>query len=809
MLLRIITGCGCALLIILSISSFTYSQINISGYVVDAKDYTPIKWVVVKAMLTADSTVVSASETLDNGEFTIKNISSGDYIFLFSHIGYTTKKMRINLTYESKSIDTIKLFSTEYQTDVVNVESEIPEMRLDGDKKIFNTEKMVTTKGGTALDVLKRIPMIDVDLNDNVSLRGSTNAVILIDNKPMKFTSLRQLPANAIKDVEIITNPSAKYESEGVTGIINIVTRSKNLDVVGYHGYLNGGARSNFLTGNVDAGLNLKKGKFEYFLSGGFYKSSSTTEAYSRTVYNSSLDPYQTISENEDKFKIWFLSLGTEYLINDKNILGIDASDNYVDFSSSNDGNSRNINSSGNTTSLLQLNIQDRVKAHNVYVGIYYIGKYDVSGRKLDAEITFTGNPGDGNTELIRQRYDSLLLPISFPYDQRQFTESNYKTITFQADYTHPFTEMTILEAGYKGSFITNENDYTADSLDYASGQFVKDYNLINHFKLNNNVNGIYTTLTHNTENFGIKLGFRLEHTHINGELIISEEQFKRDYLNLFPTLNLTQKIGKENQLQLSYSKRITRPYAWRYNPFVNRSDPKNISFGNPELSPELSDSYEMTHTYYGKIFSFTTSLFYRRAYDVISIYSYLLDSVTTASTYRNEGSARIYGADFIASSSFLKWWTLNASLSIYKSRFESSTANDYQSEGETSLKAKIRSNIKINGLFDIEIFYNYRGKRITASGFIEPSGSLDVGVSKNLFNKKLSISLRARDIFDTSNWNSEISGVGLHTRNENKENSQAIYLNISFYFGNTKDYYQKSKDSKQNENESQDTKLK
>ncbi|MDD5361057.1 MAG: TonB-dependent receptor [Ignavibacteria bacterium] len=798
-----------ALFLLLLISSISHSQIKISGIVVDAKDFTPVKWVSIKAILIADSTVISATESAENGEFMIKNISPGEYVFSFESIGYTAKKIRVNLTADSKSIDTIKLFSSEYKTDVVNVEAETPEMRLDGDKKIFTTENMISTKGGTALDVLKRIPMIDVDLNDNVSLRGSTNAVILIDNKPMKFTSLRQLPANAIKDVEIITTPSAKYESEGVTGIINIVTQDKNLDFIGYHGYINGGARSNFLTGNADAGLNIKKGRFEYFLSGGYYKSTSTTDAYTRTDYNSTIDSYQSMSNIEDRFKIWYLSLGTEYLINDKNVLGVDASDNYVDYNNSNAGDSRNINSFGSTTSLLKLNIQNRVKAHNYYASIYYTGKYDKKGRELDAVVTFTGNPGDGNTETIRQRYDSLLSPISFPYDQRQTNESNYKTITLQTDYTHPFGDMTILEAGYKGSFIINENDYTADSLDYISGQFVKDYSLINHFKLNNNVNGIYTTFSHKIKDFGLKLGFRLEQTYIKGELITSEEQFKRDYLNLFPTLNLTQKIGTENQLQMSYSRRITRPYAWRYNPFVNRSDPKNISFGNPELSPELSDSYELTHSYYGKIFSLTTSIFYRRSYDVISIYSYMLDSVTTATTYRNEGSAKFYGADFILSSSILKWWTFNASLSIYISKFESSAANDYQSEAGTALKGKIRTNIKLKDIFDIEIFYNYRGKRITASGFIEPSGSLDIGINKNLFNKKLGISLRARDIFNTSDWNSEVSGVGLHTRNENKENSQAIYLNISFYFGNTKDYYEKSKETKQNDNESQDTKLK
>jgi hypothetical protein len=182
------------------------------------------------------------------------------------------------------------------------------------------------------------------------------------------------------------------------------------------------------------------------------------------------------------------------------------------------------------------------------------------------------------------------------------------------------------------------------------------------------------------------------------------------------------------------------------------------------------------------------------------------VDSITTANTYTNSGTGKFYGVDFIASSSYLKWWKINATLSIYKSKYESSFADNYQSEEGTSLKANVRSNMKVSDLFNLEIFYSYRGKRITASGFIEPSSSLDIGISKKLFENKLSITLKARDIFNTLNWNSVASGEGFYTRNENKDNTRAISLNISFTFGNTKDYYQKSKENKENVNESQDT---
>ena len=416
----------------------------------------------------------------------------------------------------------------------MNIESEMPEMRLDGDKKIFSTEKMITTIGGTALDVLRRIPMLDVDMNDNVTLRGSTNAVILIDNKPMKFASLKQLPANAVKDVEIITTPSAKYEAEGVTGIINIVTQSKNLDFIGYHGYLNGGARSDFSSGNVDAGVNMKKGKFEYFFSGGFYDYGFTSDANSLTDYTTTLNSYQSKNNSDGNYKIWFLSLGTEYLINNKNTMGIDIGDNFVNYSTNSKGNNMGFNSNGSQASLFQLDIQNRLKAHNYYASVYYAGKYDKKGRELNAEFVITGNPGDGNVGTIRQRYDSLLIPIPYPYDQKETSDNNYKTITLTTDYTHPFSKMTIMEAGYKGSFITNENDYLVDSLDYASGQYVKDYSLINHFKLNNNVNAIYSTLNHKIKDFGIKLGLRLEHTYTKGELITFDKSVYKELFKPF-----------------------------------------------------------------------------------------------------------------------------------------------------------------------------------------------------------------------------------------------------------------------------------
>jgi outer membrane receptor protein involved in Fe transport len=786
-----------------------FSQAKISGIVIDAKEYTPVEGVTVKILNTIDSSLVNGTSTDAKGLFTISGINPGKYKISFDLIGYKNSKRTVLLKDSSASInlDTIKLFSDSYTTEEINVESEIPEMRFEDEKKVFNVEKIASTRGGTALDVLRKIPMIDVDINDNVTLRGSSQVLILVDNKPMKFASLRQVPAEAIKEVEIITNPSAKYDAEGVTGIINLVMQPKNDNVIGYSGYTQAGIKSNLEGGYANLGLTFNKNKWSLFLNGGggIFQFNNSFNAV--TNYDNPLSSYLTNSDGTGKSKYGYISLGVEYELNKGHSIGTDLNFNVSKYDNTSSGLSKSLNSSGVLNSQNTVNFSGDGNFRTFGTSLYYNGKFDKLGKELNVDLYYGNDNNSFNSIQDLQYYDSLTLPIPNPTNQKNTTGNNNWNVKLQADYSNPFNDKTKFETGVKSTFRSNDNDYTYDTLNYILNSFVRNYDLTNHFKMKENISAVYGTFSHKIKDFKFKAGLRLEYTHTTGDLITTGFNFTKEYFDLFPTLSFSQKLNDINELQISYTRRITRPNIWRLNPFVNKYNSRYINIGNPELTPEFTDSYELNHNLYSKVLNLTTSVFYRKSYDVISAYGYLLDSLTSVTTYRNDARAQSYGADFIIRSNAIKWLGLNATFSMYQTKFDGSIINDYKGEEGFSWRANVRSNINISELFSIEIYYNYNGKRFTATGFNVPNQNLDISLNMKFLEKKMSVGLRAEDIFKTRKWGGENDGIGFRTVNNSSWDSRVIFLNLSYNFGNTDKYYQKSKNTKQNENENQDVK--
>jgi outer membrane receptor protein involved in Fe transport len=786
-----------------------FSQAKISGVVVDAKDASVLSDVTIQLINSVDSTVVKETTTDTKGLFTITGINLGKYKIIFGLIGYKNIKKTLPLKDSSVSIslDTIKLFSDSYITEEINVESEVPEMRFEDEKKVFNVEKIASTKGGTALDVLRKIPMVDVDMNDNVSLRGSSKVLILVDDKPNKFASLRQVPAEAIKEVEIITNPSAKYEAEGVTGIINLVMQPKNEDVVGYNGYAYMGFKSSLDGGYASIGLNFNKDKWSFFLNGGGGIFNFNNIMNSQTYYDNPLSSYLTNSNGNGKSKYGYLSLGAEYELTKGHAIGTDLYFNLSKYDNTNNGLSKNLNSSGVLSSQNTIDYSGNGNFNTIGTSLYYNGKFDKLGKELNIDLYYGNDNNSFNAEQDLTYFDSLITPIPNPTVQKNSTANDNWNVKLQADYANPFNDKTKFETGIKSAFKSNDNDYTQDTLNYILNNFVRDYGVTNHFILKENISAVYGTFSHKIGGFKFKAGLRLEYTHTNGDLVTTGNSFLKEYYDLFPTLSFSQKIGDMNELQISYTRRITRPNIWRLNPFVNKYNSRYINIGNPELTPEFTDSYEFNHNLYSKILNLTTSIFYRKSYDVMSAYSYLLDSLTTVTTYRNDAQAQAYGADFILRSYFLKWLTMNATFSMYQTKFDGSIINDFRGEEGFTWRANIRSNINIGALFSLEIYYNYFGKKFTATGYNLPNQNLDISFNMKFLQNKMNIGVRAEDIFKTRDWGSENSGIGFRNSSSSSWDSRIIYFNLSYNFGNTDKYYQKSKNTKQNENENQDTK--
>jgi outer membrane receptor protein involved in Fe transport len=259
------------------------------------------------------------------------------------------------------------------------------------------------------------------------------------------------------------------------------------------------------------------------------------------------------------------------------------------------------------------------------------------------------------------------------------------------------------------------------------------------------------------------------------------------------------------NQLQLSYSRRITRPNIWRMNPFVRKWSPRNITIGNPGLKPEYTDSYELSFMFTSNAITLTPLLFYRQNHDVISNYSYLIDSNVQVTTFRNASGSKAYGMDFLVSSRALSWFTINGTLSLYNTKFDEDLITDTPQEEGFSWKANVRSTFTVGKLFNLELFYQYTGKKINAQGTELPQQNFDIGISKSFLKDSLTISLKAGDVFDTQEWGQDVHAADYTTVSRNDWASRQASLNISYRFGNTDEYYQKSKKVKQNNNEKSD----
>lgn len=784
----------------------SFSQSKLSGIVCNLKDKTPIAGVSIK-VLNTDSVFITGNESDTSGLFLIAGIQAGEYQIKFSMTGYKERILPVVKVNENSNIvlDTIFLVADKnYETEEIQVESDLPQLQFKEEKKVFNIEQMISLKGGSAIDVLRKIPMIEIDNNDNIILRGSGNIVIYLDNKPIKPNILKQIPADAIKSVEIITNPSAKYEAEGVTGIINIVTLSTNKNITGYNGFLATGINSNSgINGNT--AINISKNKWRFFLNGGGGKFATHYNSSSGSDYFSTTGFLRTNSSGNSTGNFGYSSIGFEYELANKQNIGLDAYINLSKFNSN--GMSINSNYTGtfSLSSYYNNNTNNEGNFNDLNFSLYYTGKYNDLGKELNLDLTYTKG---GNTNDFRQfifYYDSTGNLSPRPSALNNNFDYNNKTFRFQVDYTHPLNSFTKFEVGIKSFFRENDNNDISDTLDYLINQYVRNYDASNHFRLQELINSSYITFSHKINIIKFKVGLRAEHTHSKGDLFTNNSSFEKNYFDLFPTVSISQQIGISNELQLSYSRRITRPNVYRLNPFAIKYSDKYISFGNPQLNPEYTDSYELNHNLFTNIFSVTTSVFFRRGYDLITNYTYSTDSNIAVTTYKNLGGSKSYGLDLILNSSYLKWLTANANFSIYKTTFDGSIPTDIPQQEGVSWKMNLRTYISISNLFKIDLFYTYVGKKFNATGYSDPYQTLDIGISKSFLNRKLNISIRSDDILKTRKWTGITNGIAVTTKWESKIDARVIYLNISYNFGNTDSYYQKSKKVKQNENEQQD----
>jgi outer membrane cobalamin receptor len=791
-------------------SSNVFAQNNtgivIKGQVVEKSTGKPLESATIQVFKISDSSLVNGSLTDKSGNFIISDIIEGIYTVKVSYIGYGTavaKNVKAVKNKKEINLGIVKLDVSSEFTQEIEVVDDAPLLTFEQGKKIYDVKKDLTVQNGNALDVLKNIPSVDVDNDGNVSLRGGGNVKILIDGKPSALLSngtqiLQNIPANLIEKVEIINNPSSKYDAEGISGIINIVMKqSQN---VGLNGNIkvNGGTGDKY---NLSTGSSLKSGKFS--LNGNYsywdYSVPGVTNFY-RNNYTS------TVSRSIEQVINWkykgqshYGSFGIDYDFDKLNTLSLAMT--YFNYNRNlTFNNSMNIFDVNNVlnSSMKYLN-EDGRNGWNFDATLTYTKKFEEKGRDFTTFINYSGR-----NEKSPTLYKSFL-PSSV-FQQKKDARYDFNFFNVQADYIHPFGETAKLETGLKSNARFIDGDYTFRYFDDVSGNWLPVPGRDNDAKYKDIISAFYANYSGAYKDFSYQAGLRSEHTYLDFSILNGTEKYNRSYFDVFPSFSISQKIGVENQFQLTYSRRINRPFLGLLNPFVEQFDDYTKRSGNPYLNPEYINSVELGYTRSFSFITMTLSGFFRNSKDPVNFISNVIDTNgTVLMKPENRGKSNTFGTEFILQGGFAKWWTYNGSVSYFNSNiFDNSTVNGFDKK-YNAWTGRFSTNAAIPNIFDIQLNYFYFGKQMTAQGTIAPGQMLNIAIQKSFFEKKLVLGFRIQDLLDQQRFKIDVLDNNFSQKLYQKPTSRTAFLTLTFNFGeNGSTKSQKNSQKKQRENESE-----
>lgn len=810
LMIKLVISIGILLLLFNPNNSYCQSGITLlKGTVIDASDNMPLENAVVRLSSENDSTKKFGIITNASGEFEFRNIPFSKYKISISFIGYAeySVEIKINQNFPQADLGKIILSASQDSTATIEVNAERYYVENKENMKVYNVEKNIISESGTASDVLKNIPSVTVDSDGKVSLRGNSNVVFLINGNQSGIltsdpgSSLDLIPSSMIQSIEIINNPSAKYEAEGITGIVNIVLK-KNLETNkpanSFGLAVSMGTMDKY---NLSVNANIKQKLFSLSASYNFrlFNMSANGNTITENLLNDTLRNLYQTNDVKNRLTSHTGNIGFDYYASREDVLSLTAAYN-------------------NRTRTRDENTFYRNYDENKLPVLFYKrdNSFDISGYGLDLASTyaktFTKNHflnisaqysySDDKVELGMKQtiYNTDNTPKdSLPYLERDFTKSKLQIMNFQVDYSRPLSENIKLETGFKTMYRKNDSYFNIYNFEYTSNNWIENISFKNDFVYKEYINSVYGILNNKYKLFSYQLGLRLEHTSTNANQINFVFVNEKNYLDMFPSLFMKQLLSGNSEITFGYSRRINRPGTSMLNPFVNNADPQVLRYGNPDLNPEYINSFELGYNYYFPVVTVSSSVFFRNINDVMTRYIFADSNGTSYFTYKNLDKSNTYGAEIVLNGNIFKWWYFNSNLTYLKVLFSSNYGNDNTYD---SWVGKINSSFSLPANFEIQMLFSYQGKtaaamgigdqtyfsggsRISvAQGLGEPDYYLDIAVKKDLFNKKLSIVFKVIDILNTSKYKSLISDNTFSTEYYRKRNTRAAFLTFSYRFG-------------------------
>ena len=741
------------------------SEISISGKVIDATSKQPLEYATV-VITNTKTNKISGGITDEKGMFNIQS-PIGVYQISVEFISFRSKKYPKQEIKKNLDLGTILLSEDLKSLDEIVIIAEKTTVDIRLDKKVFNIGKDLSIRGGNASDVLGNVPSVQVDVEGTVSLRGNENVTILIDGRPSALVgmngaeALRQIPAEAIEKVEVITSPSARYDAEGTAGILNIILRKNKL--TGFNGSL-----------QLDLGIpervgtafnsNWRTEKWNLFTNTGFRYNSTPGNAFSDSDFLSSSAQNANVVESRRfgrQGRSLFTSLGAEYYISkNSSIIG-----NIV-FNTGNDDdvNTNIINRYDTQGSINEATLRTENEDQNeqrVQYTIDYVNNFDGNGRKLSINTQYSTEVQDAlnNITEIDTQVD-ILNDLELVVENQ-----NENSGLLQIDYVYPVGKNIQYEAGYRGNYRDIFNSfYLAERKDFVNnGPLVPDAGLNNSFNYTEFVNAAYLQYGQQLNKISILGGLRYEYTSIEIAQQTEIAKDKRSYGNLFPTLNLGLELKDGENMTLGYNRRISRPRGRSLNPFPSRSSESNQYSGNVNLNPVITDAFDIGYLKRWDKFTLSTSLYYNISKDNWERIQEDTGEITDNGdpiTNRfpiNLSTEEKYGLEFTLNYKPFKVWNINSDFNVYNVKSDGDYTNpktnntqnfDFQN---TSYFIRLNQKITLPGKTDLQINTNYRGPSQNVQTKSQGVFSMDIAASKDLFNEKASLSLNFSDVFNSS----------------------------------------------------------
>ncbi len=765
----------------------------IRGTLVDEKK-APIPFVTISLHRIADSTLVTGVVADEAGAFAIQT-KPGKYYLKISVLSYREKIIpALTIGDQDKQIGTLALVASAKRLDEVVVKGEKSQMELALDKRIFNVGKDLANAGGTASDILKNIPSVAVDGDGNVSLRGSNSVRILIDGKPSGLVSfkggsgLQQLQGSMIERVEVITNPSARYEAEGMGGIINIVLKKERKE--GFNGSFDviSGYPSNF---GAAANINYRHKNLNFFVNytASFRNTPGRSSLYQETYSNDTTVAYRQNSTSNLKGQNNNARAGIDYFFSPKSILtasytwrlskGKRFSDiQYLDYK---------INTNNVLTNIINRTQDETETEPNSEYVISYKKTFAREGHELTADVRYLDN-WEKSDQYFSQK--TLLLDGSpsgvSSVLQRAINDETEKQLLVQVDYVQPFAKDGKLEGGLRLSSRNMTNNYTVTQQN-SDNSWTQLPGLTNDFLYVEKINALYGIVGNKVRKFSYQMGLRSEWTDVTTTLKQTNDINPRSYANLFPSVHATYDLPRQHALQISYSRRVRRPQYNDLSPFMTFSDNRNFFSGNPNLNPEFTNAFEIGHIKYVEKGSMSSSIYYRHTTGKIIRIRRVDEQGKSTTRPENLATEDSYGAEFAGSYALYKWWKLDGSVNFFRAITNGGNLDaSYQSD-TYSWFTRLTSRFTIVKNTDFQWRGNYEAPQKTPQGTRQAIATLDLSLSKDILENNGTLVLNVIDVFNSRRYRSITEGANFYTESNSQGRLRQINLTFNYRLHQTK----------------------